>query len=101
MLKRSVAVLMVLLFLSLFLTSCGSDKKLCLKPDNTDCHTFVQYGLCNQEDRNPNIHYDIVGGNVVWGILLFETAVAPILLFGWYLYEPEGVGNPAIPGTAD
>lgn len=50
---------------------------------------YEPYGLidCN-EVKNDSITYRVVTGNVIWGVLGFETVVAPVCLFGFYLYEP-------------
>lgn len=41
-------------------------------------------------DRNPKVQYKVSVGNVVWGVILFETIIAPVIIFGWYLWEPVG-----------
>ena len=70
---------------------CGDDKSVCIGEDGTDCHTFEQYGLFDEGDkRNPNVEYDVVIGNVIWSVFLVETIAAPVILVGWYLYEPVG-----------
>jgi hypothetical protein len=34
------------------------------------------------------VQYKTVVGNVIWGIILVETIIAPIYFFGFSLYEP-------------
>lgn len=41
-------------------------------------------------EKNKNIEYEVVWGNVIWGALLFETIIAPIYFFGFDLFEPVG-----------
>lgn len=59
---------------------------------------FKPYGLFNKEERNNHIKYDLSVGNIVWSVLLIETIIVPIVLVGWYLYEPvEYVGGSGLP----
>lgn len=59
---------------------------------------YDTYGLINQsEKRNPAIKYRLVTGNVVWGVILCGTIVAPIYFFGFSLYEPTGKTDPNAP----
>lgn len=73
--KRFIMLLIILLML----VGCGSSKEI----DGVDYET---YGFINRDEiRNPKIKYQIVTGNVVWGIIL---CVAPVYFFGFSLYEP-------------
>ena len=100
--SRAVSVTVILTFLSI-LAGCGEDKKICLKDNEgiEQCHTFIQYGIFNEEDKNPNIQYESVPWNIIWGIVLCETIVAPVILFGFYLHQPIGVKAPKTPGAID
>jgi hypothetical protein len=86
---KMFVVAVCLMLISLIIGGCGNDKHICT-PDKT-CHTYGQYGLFNLDDKNPNIKYELVVGNVVWDIILFETVIVPVVLIGWKLYEPVGV----------
>jgi hypothetical protein len=75
---------MVVVLMVFMLSACGSNKTI----DNVEYST---YGLLNQDDnKNPNIKYEVIWGNVVWGFFLCETIVAPIYFFGFSLFEPVG-----------
>ncbi len=93
--KKLVCVLVLLLFVLTF--GCGSDKSVPIKTKDGDVkyYTFQQYGLFDMDKRNPKVEYKVIWGNVFWGVVLCESFVAPIIIFGWYLYEPIG---PAIEG---
>lgn len=55
---------------------------------------YETYGFINKyEVRNTHIRYKIVWGNVLLGIVFFETIIAPVYFFGYDLYEPIGVKN--------
>lgn len=82
--KRIFALFLII---GLLFTSCAdtkvfttsSGKKVIAEPYGwADSHT----------KKNPKVRYRISVGNVVWSILLSESAIVPIALTGWYLYEP-------------
>jgi hypothetical protein len=73
--------LIIILILST-ITACGDSKVI-------DGKQYETYGLINRDEvRNPKIEYQLITGNVVWGIILFETVVAPVYFFGFSIYEP-------------
>ncbi len=90
--KRFTAfVLVVVLSASLLLTGCGKVKTI-------DGITYDTYGLLNEDGKkNPDIQYEAIWGNVFWGVVLFETIIAPIYFFGFSLFEPVGK-KPVIKG---
>jgi hypothetical protein len=114
-------ILVLVIISSLVLISidgCAEKKTLCTEISCTEgsdcslgttqplkvreCHTYIPYGLANKEEENPKIHYEINTGTVIWSVLLSETIVVPVLLLGWYLYEPVDVRTTQrIPGVAD
>ena len=88
--KRIVALALVIV-LAVSTASCGDRKTI-------DGVTYDTYGLFNADDKkNPDIQYELIIGNVVWGVILFETIVGPIYFFGFSLFEPVGK-KPAIKG---
>ena len=91
--KILVSILLDLLLVIYFVTvgGCSQKKYICLGKDNkTQCYTFKPYGLFNTEERNPNVKYEVSIGNVIWSVLLSESIAVPLVLIGWYLYEPVG-----------
>ena len=73
---------------------CGENKYICIGEDGTDCHTFQQYGLIDSEKENTNVKYEAITGNIVWAVILSETLAVPLIVVGWYLYEPVGTRGP-------
>jgi len=74
--------IIVILLLSVFLFGCSKTKVI---------HgvEYDTYGLFNSEEKkNPNIVYEIVWGNVFWGIVGFESIIAPIYFFGFDVCQP-------------
>lgn len=77
---------MILVVGMLFLfTGCGDNMVI-------EGKKYTTYGLMNENDRKAdNVEYEIVWGNVVWGIILFQTIIAPVYFFGFSMFEPVGV----------
>lgn len=73
----------------------------CAKPKIINGVKYGGYGLLNEEEmKNPGIKYEVVWGNVFWGVVLIETVIAPIYFFGFSLYEPVGPA-PGIKGQVN
>lgn len=83
--RRSVAcALIVILGFGVIMSGCGDNKVI-------NGVEYGRYGLFSaDEKKNPDIQYEIIWGNVVWGALLFETIIGPIYFFGFDLFEPVG-----------
>ncbi len=102
MLRKIFCIFLILSFMSIFLSACGDDKNIAIKvKDECKVLKFQQFGIFNMEKKNPNIEYKVIWGNVFWGIVFFETIVVPVIIFGWYLYEPVGLSIPNKPGATD
>ncbi len=66
----------------LALSGCADSKTICGVE-------YESYGLINRDDkRAENIKYEIVTGNVIWSVVLFETTIAPLYFIGFSLYQP-------------
>lgn len=77
--KKQFSILCIIIFIFI---SCGDNKVINEK-------NYTTYGFFDeQENKNPNIQYRLVTGNIVWSIILAETIIAPILLLGFDMYEP-------------
>jgi hypothetical protein len=62
--------------------ACGDSKVI-------DGVKYETYGFINKDEiKDPKIKYQVITGNVVWGIILCETIVAPVYFFGFSLHEP-------------
>ena len=79
--KRTLIIILAIMFM--FATiGCGDNKTINGK-------TYTTYGLLNKEDnRNENIQYKIIYGNIVWSVILCQTIIAPIYFLGFSMYEP-------------
>lgn len=60
--------------------------------DTFEVITAEPYGWGNYEDKKlQNVKYELVTGNVVWGVILCETIVMPVYFSGWAIYEPVSI----------
>jgi len=64
-----------------FLFGCTEDKVI-------DGKTYEQKGLFTMDEKDTTIKYNVSMGNVIWSCILCETIVVPVVLCGWYLWEP-------------
>ncbi len=82
--KKLIAQIVIVAFLAVSLTACGQTKVIKDKEIPT-------YGLFNMNKKYEGVEYEVIVGNVVWGVLLVETIVAPIYFFGFSMYQPVGI----------
>ena len=91
---KIIAIIVIVCF-SLLVVGCGDSKTICIPESytpNTGCHEFQQYGLFDANElKNRDIEYKVVWGNIFWSIVGFENVLLPVILLGWYMYEPVGV----------
>uniref|UniRef100_A0A6M3IW49 Lipoprotein n=1 Tax=viral metagenome TaxID=1070528 RepID=A0A6M3IW49_9ZZZZ len=82
MLIRKFISVMLTVILVFGMMACGSTKVI-------EGVEYDTYGLINKNDnRNPDVKYKIIIGNIVWSIILVETIAAPIYFLGFSIYEP-------------
>ena len=75
----SSAIILVIL---LNVSGCGDVKTI-------DDITYDTYGLFDEgSQRNKDIEYELIIGNIVWSIILVETIIAPVYFIGFSIYEP-------------
>lgn len=55
--------------------------------------TAEPYGLFCMDDKIEGVKYSPCVGNIVWGCILIETVIAPVVIGGWYFLEPTGLDN--------
>lgn len=68
----------------MFASGCADTKVI-------DGVEYDTYGIVNaSEKKNPDIEYRFVIGNAIWGVVLFETLIAPVYFYGFSIYEPVG-----------
>lgn len=82
--KKILSLLMVAV-LGLSLAGCASPRNICGT-------VYDSYGVFDQnEKQNPNVRYDVSVGGVILAIILVETVIVPVIIVGWYLFEPVGL----------
>ena len=47
-------------------------------------------GNLTTSNYSLDVQYDVCWGNVIWGVLLIETIIAPIYFFGFSMFNPVG-----------
>jgi hypothetical protein len=76
---------LVAVILSMLLVGCGQERTINGK-------LYPTYGVFNSDDnKDPEIRYQVIVGNLIWSVLLCETIVVPIYFFGFSLFEPVGL----------
>lgn len=78
--RKIAAILCVVLLLSLNM-GCGDARTI-----NGTLHST--YGIFNPGDKDPDVCYRVIFGNIVWSVLLFETIIMPVYFVGWSMNEP-------------
>lgn len=79
---RIIAIVVIFALLVTLFTGCASEKTI-------DGVTYDTYGFFNEDDnKNPNIHYEASVGSVIVGILFVETIIIPVYIFGFDFMEP-------------
>jgi len=80
----TVLAICLIFLLCVSLAGCGNTKVI-------DGVEYDTYGLFDKDEKkNPNIQYELVWGNIIWGAILCETIVAPIYFYGFSMWEPVG-----------
>jgi hypothetical protein len=90
--KKFLSLLLCVALLTCTMSGCAKDLNLKDK-------TVIPYGLFNTDEKDPCIKYKVCVPNVVWGCVLCETFFVPVLIFGWFLYEPIGQKDCGQPTT--
>jgi len=112
---RKMIAMCLVLIMGLSFAGCACEETICLKHDivkdssgkivsvskktEPECYTFQPYGVADNDKRNDRVEYSVSVGNIIWSVILVETVVVPIVLIGWYLYEPIGEKVPGEPGA--
>ncbi len=91
--KSVISIAIVVVFIGLCISmcngGCADEKSICLPEGG--CHKFQPYGLFSLNKENENIEYEVSTGNVVWSCIFSASVFVPVILIGWYLYEPVGL----------
>ena len=82
--KKFISMILIFIF-CVFMSGCGDVKTI-------NGVTYDTYGIISYvSDKNPDIKYKVIAGNVIWSVILCETVIAPIYFIGWSIMEPVGV----------
>lgn len=73
--------ILITILLSMMLVSCAHDL-------NVNGKIYEPKGFVNADEKDSSIKYRVSMGNVIWACILSESIVGPVVLCGWYLWEP-------------
>ena len=85
--KNTILILLTALILMITTTSCAHQQRF----ETTNNTTIVAqpYGVFDENDsKMDGVKYKVSMGNVIWACILIETIFVPVIIVGWYLYEP-------------
>jgi len=81
-------IIAIILASALVFASYANSKVLTI---NGKAQEVKPYGWANEETKNDKVLYHVSVGNVVWSIIGIENVIMPVVLTGWFLYEPAEV----------
>ena len=85
---KIIASIVCVLYIMTIAMSCADSKVI-------DGIKYDTYGLINKDDnKHPDIKYELVIGNIVWSCILVQTVIAPIYFLGFSIYEPVRKKHP-------
>jgi len=80
--KKFVALILITSILAI---GCGQSKVI-------DGKTLDTVGLISMNvdvgNYSNKVHYEPCWGNIIWGVILIETIIAPIYFFGFSMFNP-------------
>ena len=85
-------VILITVIVACVLAGCARSKVI-------DGVEYQPCGVMNQDVKQDGIVYRVSPGNMVWAILGCETIVVPVVIVGWYLWEPSHKVNHPTPST--
>jgi hypothetical protein len=82
---KKIFSVVVLVAVMLMFLGCKETKDLTIDGKTVEVSS---YGWLNEEEKNKKVVYKVDKEIVVLSVVLSESIIIPILLTGWYLYEP-------------
>lgn len=102
--KTRILSVVLSILLMIVSTGCANKKAVTTDINGTKVtHVYQPFGLFDSDKKNPNVRYEVSVGNVILGIIFIETIVVPVIVFGWYLWEPVGpkIQDPNLIGVVE
>ena len=93
--KKIISILLIAILSLSTMSGCANDRNITIQTkDKIERVHAEPYGLCDKDEvKIEGVKYSVSVGNVVLGVIFCETIIVPILVFGWYLYEPDCAEN--------
>ena len=84
---KTIKILLLFLVLASLFTSCAEPKDF--KDKKGKEFTAQPFGWGNESaQKNDTVIYQVSVGDIALSIVFSETIIVPVILTGWYLYEP-------------
>lgn len=86
--KKFIPAILAGLILFAF-SSCAKNRTLEIEGKKSLIEPYGLYSeFFDKSRKNPAVEYRLSTGNVVLSVIFSETIIVPIVLCGWYLWEP-------------
>lgn len=82
-----IGIIFILIF-AMTRGGCADTKQFC---NAGGCFNAQPYGVFDGETKEKGVRYKVSVGNVVLSAIFIETIFVPVILCGWYLWEPVGL----------
>ena len=83
-------LLALIIVVSLLLVGCGQSKVI-NGVERKSIGMISKIAPVNMNNGySDDVQYEVCWGNVIWGVLLFKTIIAPIYFFGFSMFNPVG-----------
>jgi len=88
--RRIIAMALVLALVAC-LTGCAKARTIEFSEGSRRVEPYGLYAeLFDKARKDPAVEYELNVPNVVLSVVFCETIIVPIILCGWYLWEPAG-----------
>lgn len=86
--NKTVLLLLAGILLFVF-AGCAKNRTMEIGGKKTLVEPYGMYSeFFDKNRKNPGVEYRLSTGNVVLSIIFCETVIVPVVLCGWYLWEP-------------
>ena len=94
--KKFTSIFLIIALCLMMFSGCANSRYIDVPEINdgeeTSQRVYVRpYGIFESDETVDGVEYSLSVGNVILAVLLVETIVVPIVIIGWYLFEPNGL----------
>lgn len=89
---KSRVWIILIVCMCLLTVSCAKNRSITINGNTTKISPYGLYAeFFDKSQKDPRIEYELSVGNVILSVIFSETIIVPVILCGWYLWEPVGV----------